>query len=180
MFTTRAAREESYKAEVRRTHALLKPIQVEAAAIFYPTLFEVDPSTKPLFKDVDMEKQGAKLMKVIGVAVMMLDKMDQFKPMLVKLGKKHVTYGVTDDMYPSVVSALLITLEKGLGEECHQLTKDAWAWVMNSIAAVCIAAAREDTGAPAGEKKLPIEKNTAAAAVAVAVAVAVGVLVLWK
>ncbi|CAM9229907.1 unnamed protein product [Ectocarpus sp. 13 AM-2016] len=85
-------------------------------------------------------------------------------------------------MYPSVVSALLITLEKGLGEECHQLTKDAWAWVMNSLAAVCIAAAREDSAAPAGENKLPIEKNTAAAAaaVAVAVAVAVGVLVLRK
>lgn len=37
---------EAYKAEVRRTHALLKPISTEAAAIFYPTLFEVDPSAK--------------------------------------------------------------------------------------------------------------------------------------
>lgn len=37
---------ESYKAEVRRTHALLKPISTEAAAIFYPTLFEVDPAAK--------------------------------------------------------------------------------------------------------------------------------------
>lgn len=37
---------EAYKAEVRRTHALLKPISTEAAAIFYPILFEVDPSAK--------------------------------------------------------------------------------------------------------------------------------------
>ncbi|CAN0106297.1 unnamed protein product, partial [Ectocarpus sp. 13 AM-2016] len=95
-----------------------------------------------------MEEQGAKLMKVLGVAVMMLNNLDHFKPMLVKPGRKHVAYGVMDDMYPSLVSALLITLEKGLGEECHQETKDAWTWVMNAIAAVCIAAAREERGEP--------------------------------
>ncbi|CAB1106368.1 unnamed protein product [Ectocarpus sp. CCAP 1310/34] len=113
------------------------------------------------------------------IATSVYDQLEGY-PRKTLVAKVHVTYGVTDNMYPSVVSALLITLEKGLGEECHQLTKDAWAWVMNSIAAVCIAAAREDTRAPAGGTKLPIKKNTAAAAVAVAVAVAVGVLVLWK
>lgn len=35
-----------YKTEIRRTFALVKPIATEAAAIFYSTLFEVDPSTK--------------------------------------------------------------------------------------------------------------------------------------
>lgn len=66
-------------------------------------------------------------------------------------------------MYPSVVSALLITLEKGLGKECHPETKDAWEWVMNTISAVCIAAAREEASgggaapspSPAGVKTTP-------------------------
>lgn len=49
-------------------------------------------------------------------------------------------------MYPSVVSALLITLDKGLGKECHAETKAAWKWVMTSISAICIAAAREQEG----------------------------------
>ncbi|CAN0173138.1 unnamed protein product, partial [Hapterophycus canaliculatus] len=35
---------EGYKAEIRRSFALVEP--VEAAAIFYPTLWEVNPSTK--------------------------------------------------------------------------------------------------------------------------------------
>lgn len=35
-----------------------------------------------------MDKQGAKLMKILGVAVSMLDKFEVFKPMLVRLGKK--------------------------------------------------------------------------------------------
>lgn len=37
---------EVYKAEIKRTFGLVKPISVEAAAIFYPTLWEIDPSTK--------------------------------------------------------------------------------------------------------------------------------------
>ena len=43
---------------------------------------------QPLFKNVDMDKQGAKLMKILGVAVLQLDKFEAFKPMLAKLGKK--------------------------------------------------------------------------------------------
>lgn len=41
-----------------------------------------------------MDKQGVKLMKILGVAVLNLDKMDQFKPMLETLGKKVGSWGV--------------------------------------------------------------------------------------
>lgn len=37
---------EGYKAEIKRSFALVAPISIQAAAIFYPTLWEVDPSTK--------------------------------------------------------------------------------------------------------------------------------------
>lgn len=76
---------------------------------------------------------------------------------------QHVSYGVKEEMYPSVVSALLITLGKGLGKECHPETKAAWKWVMTSISAVCIAAAREE----AGEAPLPPAELTAIVAAAV-------------
>ncbi|CAM9337103.1 unnamed protein product [Ectocarpus sp. 4 AP-2014] len=134
---------EGYKAEIRRTFALVEPISVQAAGIFYPTLWEVDTSTKPLFKDTDMDKQGEKLMKTLGVAVAMLNKMDTLKPILENLGRKHVDYGVTPEMYPSVGKALLITFEKGLGEECTPLTTNAWTWVFGIISSICIAAASE-------------------------------------
>ena len=58
-------------------------------------------------------------------------------------------------MYPSVVSALLITLEKGLGKECRPETKAAWEWVMKAISAVCIDAAREELGLPPLDRKKP-------------------------
>ena len=96
-----------------------------------------------LFKDTDMDKQGAKLMKTLGIAVSSLDKMDRFVPVLQNLGKRHVSYGVTAAMYPSVGQALLLTLEKGLGEDFTLKTKAAWGWVFGVISGVCIEAAKE-------------------------------------
>lgn len=46
MAATAEVVEEEYKAEVRRTFALIKPMSTQAAAIFYPTLWEMDPPTK--------------------------------------------------------------------------------------------------------------------------------------
>lgn len=109
------ANAEAYKTEIKRTFALVQPISTQAAAIFYPTLWEVNPATKPLFKNTDMDKQGEKLMKTLGIAVAMLNKMDTLVPILQHLGRKHVSYGVKAEMYSSVREALLITLEKGLG-----------------------------------------------------------------
>ena len=41
---------EGYKAEIRRSFALVEPIATQAAAIFYPTLWEVNPNTKVRFR----------------------------------------------------------------------------------------------------------------------------------
>ena len=53
----------------------VEPIAEQAAAIFYGRLFETDPSLKPLFKG-DMKEQGAKLMKMLTIAVRGLDRLD--------------------------------------------------------------------------------------------------------
>jgi hypothetical protein len=41
--------------------------------IFYPKLFEIDPSTEPLFHENAIEEQGAKLMKTLTMTVRGLD-----------------------------------------------------------------------------------------------------------
>lgn len=45
-------REEEYKEELRRSFELVKPISLEAAAIFYPTLWEINPATKVSKKQI--------------------------------------------------------------------------------------------------------------------------------
>lgn len=51
---------------------------------------------------------------------------------------QHVSYGVKNDMYASVATALLMTLDKGLGEEYTPRTKEAWTWVLGVISSVCM------------------------------------------
>jgi hemoglobin-like flavoprotein len=102
---------------VRSTWALVAPIQEDAARLFYGRLFEIDPSTKPLFASTDMAKQGKKLMHTINVAVAGLEKLDAIQAAVAALGRRHVGYGVREEHYESVGAALLWTLGQGLGEK---------------------------------------------------------------
>ena len=96
-----------------------------AADLFYARLFELDPSLRPLFKG-DMKAQGAKLMGMIAVAVQGLSNLDRIVPAVQDLGIRHAGYGVTPDHYDTVGSALLWTLEKGLGEQFTDDVQEAW------------------------------------------------------
>ena len=87
---------------MRSTWALVKPIQEDAARLFYGRLFEIDPSTKPLFASTDMAKQGKKLMQTINVAVAGLERLDAILPAVEALGRRHVGYGVREEHYESV------------------------------------------------------------------------------
>lgn len=47
------AEAEEFKGEIRRTFDMVKPISTEAAAIFYPTLWEINPETKVIVLKFD-------------------------------------------------------------------------------------------------------------------------------
>jgi len=113
---------------------MVEPIAEQAAEIFYNRLFELDPSLRQLFKS-DMKDQGRKLMAMLKVAVSSLDKIDQLVPVVEKLGKGHVNYGVKPEHYDTVGEALLWTLEQGLGEAYTSEVEDAWGAVYTTLAA---------------------------------------------
>ena len=73
---------------VQTTFAKVAPIADEAAALFYGRLFELDPSLRPLFK-TDLKEQGRKLMRMIGMAVNGLDRLDELVPAVRQLGMRH-------------------------------------------------------------------------------------------
>lgn len=110
---------------VQSSFAKVALISVAAAAMFYQRLFELDPGLKLLFKG-DIEEQGRKLMQVIGFAVKSLDAPGTLLPAVQDLGRKHKGYGVKDRDYDTVASALLWTLEKGLGDGFTPAVKAAW------------------------------------------------------
>lgn len=117
---------------VKESFAKVEPIREQAAALFYQRLFELDPELKQLFKG-DMQEQGRKLMMMIGTAVNGLDKLDEIVPAVQDLGRRHVGYGVKSADYDTVGSALLWTLEQGLGDAFTEETKGAWIEVYGTL-----------------------------------------------
>lgn len=101
------------------------PIAGTAADLFYNRLFEIAPEVRPLFPD-DLADQKKKLIAMLATAVTSLHKLDTIVPAVEGLGKRHATYGVTDEMYAPVGAALLWTLEQGLGPDFTPPVKAAW------------------------------------------------------
>lgn len=118
---------------VQGTFKQVVPIADKAAEIFYAKLFDLDPALKPLFKG-DMKEQGAKLMSMIGTAVNGLNNLEAIVPAVQNLGKSHVGYGVKDSHYDTVGTALIYTLDKGLGEAFTPEVKDSWVEVYTVLA----------------------------------------------
>ena len=117
---------------VQSTFARVAPIDETAAALFYTRLFELDPGLRPMFTS-DIEEQGRKLMQTLAVAVAGLDDLGSLVPAVRALGRRHVGYGVRDEHYETVASALLWTLEAGLGDAFTPEVREAWAtvyWVL--------------------------------------------------
>jgi len=108
--------------------------------LFYNRSFEIDPSTEALFKG-DMKEQGRKLMQMITAAVNGLN--DLVVPAVQDLGRRHGGYGVRDEHYGSVASALLWTLEQGLGEDFTPEVKTAWTETYMLLAGVMKDAAKK-------------------------------------
>lgn len=127
---------------VQGTFAKVEPIADKAAELFYGRLFELDPSLKPMFKG-DMSEQGAKLMRMIGIAVRGLTDLDSIVPAVQNLGVRHVAYGVKDEHYATVGAALLWTLEQGLGDDFTPEVKQAWTDVYTLLAQVMQEAAHK-------------------------------------
>lgn len=110
---------------VQESFSKLAPITAQASALFYNSLFALDPALRPMFPG-DMAAQGAKLMQMIGAAVNMLGDRARLVPVLRQLGRRHDEYGVREDHYVTVGVALMWTLEKGLGPEFTPGVRAAW------------------------------------------------------
>ena len=135
------------KTLVQESFASLAPIAEDAMALFYRRLFELDPAVRRMFPE-DMAAQHRKLAQMLTAAVKGLDHLDRLVPVVQDLGRRHVGYGVTDAHYDTVGSALLWTLEKGLGSAFTPDMKDAWATVYGLLATVMKeAAARAEIAA---------------------------------
>lgn len=125
---------------VQQSFAKVAPISEQAALLFYDRLFEVAPQVKSLFP-ADMTEQRKKLMMMLAAVVNGLGNLDSILPAASALAKRHVAYGAKAEHYPVVGSALLWTLEKGLGEAWTPELADAWTAAYGTLSGFMIAEA---------------------------------------
>jgi len=125
---------------VQQSFAKVAPISDTAALLFYDRLFEIAPSVRAMFP-ADMTEQRKKLMMMLAAVVNGLANLDTILPAASALAKRHVAYGAKAEHYPVVGSALLWTLEKGLGEAWTPELADAWTAAYGTLSGFMIAEA---------------------------------------
>src|SRR5712672_2509434 len=125
---------------VQESFAKVAPISETAAELFYGRLFEIAPSVKAMFP-ADMTEQRKKLMMMLVAVVNGLGDLESILPAASALAKRHVGYGAKPEHYPVVGSALLWTLEKGLGDAWTPETAEAWTAAFGTLSGYMISEA---------------------------------------
>jgi nitric oxide dioxygenase len=118
------------------------PIAGTAADLFYGRLFEIAPQLRRMFPN-ELGEQKKKLMAMLGTVVNGLTRLDTLMPAVRALGKRHAGYGVHAEHFAPVGSALLWTLEQGLGKDFTPEVRDAWATAYGVLSQVMSEAADE-------------------------------------
>src|SRR5262249_29632668 len=98
--------------------------------------FEIDPTTRKLFRATDMAAQRKKLLQTLAFAINGLDNLGALVTKVEGLGRRHAGYGVTDAQYDSVGAALLWTLEQGPGHAWTPAVSAAWSEVYRLLSGI--------------------------------------------
>jgi hemoglobin-like flavoprotein len=119
---------------VKRTWKILMGIDPKIIGdAFYAKLFADHPSLRKMFPS-EMNKQYIKLVDMLSSIIMSLDHLESVSSDIVAMSKGHTGYGVKPAHYDMVGSALMWTLQKGLGGEWNQDTEKAWRKCYQSLA----------------------------------------------
>ena len=136
------------KTLVKETWRKVAPMADTAARLFYDRLFEIDATPRLLFKTTNLAEQRRKLIQALTVVAQGLDHLEALVPTFADMGRRHAQYGVTDSHYDTVGTALLWTLEQGLGSGWTPEVKAAWSGAYALLADVMREAAGEPASTP--------------------------------
>jgi nitric oxide dioxygenase len=132
------------------------PIADVAGELLYGRIFELAPEARALFGE-DIRSQARKTMAAVKLAVEGLGRLEEVAPYLIKLGARHVRYGVRPEHFEVVGGALLWTLEQGLGEAFTPDVREAWVEAWNIVSGAMLTGMRdaELAGSRHGADQLP-------------------------
>lgn len=111
--------------------------------LFYEKLFKRYPESKPLFADTKLDEQQKMLQEAIVSVVDNANDAGWLEDNLTAMGRRHVHYGVTEEMYPWVGECLLATLAEIAGDDWSEEIENAWADAYDAIVAIMLTGAEE-------------------------------------
>ena len=111
---------------LEKSFDLVAPKGDELMRTFYDNLFEAAPSVRPLFADVDMERQRQALLNMLLVLRESLRDLDDIVPDLEELGARHVDYRAKPEHYPVVGEVLIGTMADIAGDAWKPEYTSAW------------------------------------------------------
>jgi len=114
---------------VSETFPLIREIAIPVALLFYGRLFDLDPSLRQLFK-IDMKEQSKKLVATLDALVKGIDDWERIVPVLRELGQRHVAYGVKEEHYNTLCSALVWAFGQALQPGFDDEVRAAWTAVI--------------------------------------------------
>jgi hemoglobin-like flavoprotein len=108
---------------------------------FYGVLFTKYPQVKPLFGRSSGPQQEKMLSDALVAVMDHLEDAPWLTTQLGALGAKHVSYGVTGEMYGFVGDALLMTLADAAGADWSEDLAKEWGAAYGAIASLMQAGA---------------------------------------
>jgi len=123
---------------VKRTWSIFREIDpVLVGDVFYSKLFFDMPHLKHLFH-TSKDEQAKKLVGMLSLIVGRLDNLNELTEEIKQLAIRHVQYGVKEHHYKAVGTALLWTLQQGLGKDWSEEVKEAWASCFHILSSTMI------------------------------------------
>lgn len=104
---------------------------------FYNRLFDIHPMCRPMFKK-GMKTQGRLLVKIISMAVSMIDDPDKFSLTMVKLTETHNDRGIKSIEYGIVGEVLFWTVRRCLGEAYTPEVQLIWTKVVSRMLKIMV------------------------------------------
>ena len=121
-------------AVLRRTFDVVMERQPMLMHRFYEILFERHPEAKALFGRRSQAAQEKMLTEALVAVLDHLEDAAWLTDTLKGLGAKHVSYGVTDEMYGWVGGSLLAALGEAAGPQWNDEAQAAWGEAYDAIA----------------------------------------------
>ncbi|MCL1036195.1 globin domain-containing protein [Shewanella submarina] len=120
----------------------IAPDASRIADLFYDTLFELAPNTRPLFNN-SMSLQWQKLMQMLSSTVAGLYDQEALVPVIQEMGRRHIGYGVKPEHFTPMTDALIFSLQQHLSSAFTPEVRDAWTeflqWVSDVMQAAMLA-----------------------------------------